>query len=131
MATTVFAYSQKVKMPKEAKEKYVSQEALEKERAEEKENKMAVYAILRTESEGGSDFMQISLDESTREVATKASTMQFPELLKLTRTKFSVKSEIDLINYLAEREWEIVAIENESDKKMTRRKYYLKKMLSL
>ncbi|MFT5595700.1 MAG: hypothetical protein ACI8QH_000484 [Flammeovirgaceae bacterium] len=129
MVTTVFAFSQKVKLSKEAKGNYVSQEVLEKEQVEE--NKMAVYAIMRTESEMESDFLQISLDESPREIATKASAMQFPELMKLTRSKFSSKAEIDFLNYLGERDWEVMAIENESDKKVIRRKYYLRKMVSL
>jgi DNA-nicking Smr family endonuclease len=117
-----------VKLSKEAKDKYVSQEVLEEKQAEE--NKMAIYAIMRTESEVGSDFLQISLDESGREIPTKAATMEFPELQKLTRGKFSDKSEIDLLNYLAERGWDIVAIENDSEKKIIRRKYYLRKMVS-
>ncbi|MCZ4408625.1 hypothetical protein O3Q51_07390 [Cryomorphaceae bacterium 1068] len=129
MATTVFAFSQKVKMSKDAKEKYVSQEVIAKERADE--NKMAVYAILRTESETGSNFVQIRLDESSKELPTKASTMSFPELEKLTRGKFSDKAEIDLLNYLAEEGWEVVAVENESEKKLVKRKYYLRKMVSL
>lgn len=129
MVTTVFSFSQKVKLSKEAKGNYVSQEVLEKEQAEE--NKVSVYAIMRTESEMGSDFFKLSLDESPREITTKASAMQFPELLKLTRSKFSSKAEIDLLNYLGENDWEVVAIENESEKKMIRRKYYLRKMISL
>ncbi len=129
MATAVIAFSQKVKLSKDAKTKYVSQEVVEKKRAEE--NKMAVYAILRTEAEIGSDVLQVRLDESGKELPTKASSMNFPELEKLTRGKFSEKAEIDLINYLAEEGWEIVAVENESEKKVSKRKYYLRKMVSI
>lgn len=128
MATSFLGYSQKVKMTKEARENYVNQEVLEKEKTEEK--KTGVYAIMRTESDSGSEFFRISIDESPREIPTKAATMAFPELMKMTRSKFSQKSEIDILNYLAEQDWEVVAIENTSDKKTVSRKYYLRKMVT-
>jgi len=129
LSATTLVQGQKVKMTKDAKKKYMSKEVKEKQEAEE--NKIAVYAILRSESEPNSDFLSLKLDESTRELATKAATMKFPELEKLTRAKFSAKSEVDLLNYLSEGGWEIVTITNERDKKIIKRKYYLKKMVSI
>ncbi|HKL39446.1 MAG TPA: hypothetical protein VJ894_02145 [Cryomorphaceae bacterium] len=129
LVVTFYGYSQKVKMSDEARNNYVQGETSEKERAEEK--KMVVYAILRAKSEAGSDFMELNLEEGSRELSTKASMMKFPELMKVTRLKLSSKSEVDLLNYLAENDWEIVAIENDSEKKEVLRKYYLRKMISL
>jgi hypothetical protein len=134
IATSMVSFSQKVKMTKEAKEKYVSQEASRDSNKEVKraeENKMLVYAILIAESEVGADFLTFRIQESSRELATKASGMRFDELEKLTRSKFSAKSEVDVLNYLAESGWEIVAIENTTDKKKNQTKYYLKKMVSI
>lgn len=129
LAFTFYSYSQKVKMSEEARSNYVDHERVEDERPEEK--KMVVYAILRAESEVGSDFMQLNLEEGSREIVTKASMIKFPELVKVTRAKLSLKSEVDLLNYLAENDWEVVTIENESDKKRVLRKYYLRKMIAL
>ena len=128
LAATFYGYSQKVKMSEESRGNYVHRETLENQRPQEK--KMAVYAILRAESEAESGFMQLHLEESSKEIATKASTMKFPELVKMTRIKFSLNSEVDLLNYLAENDWEVVAIENEGEKKGVLRKYYLRKMIS-
>lgn len=129
MASTVFAYSQKVKMSKEARGKYVNEEIV-KEEPEEK-NEMVVYAILRMESEPGSGYYQASIDESGREIPTKAAELNFPELTKLTRTRYSTKAEIDILNYLAQENWEVVTIIDDSDKKATRLKYYLRKTITI
>ena len=129
MATTFFGYSQKVKMSKDARGNYVTQETSEEEKPEEM--KMTVYAILTAESEPGSEFFQVKLATSPRELETKASSMKFPEFGKLTRSKLSSKSEIDVLNYLAELDWEVVTIANEGDNKMIVRKYYLRKVIIL
>lgn len=129
LAISVFGYAQKIKLSKESKRNYVSEEVLEKEQSDD--NRMVVYAILRAEYESGAESMKLILDQSPREITTKAASMKFPELERLTRSGVTVKGEIDLINYLAENEWDIVSVENQSDKKMVRRKYYLRKMISL
>ncbi|MGB6036832.1 MAG: hypothetical protein WBG42_11240 [Cryomorphaceae bacterium] len=130
MAASFFGYSQKVKMSKDARSNYVKEETSEE--VKQAEMKMTVYTILTAETEPGSEFFQVKLATSPRELETKASSMKFPELENLTRSKFSSKSEIDLLNYLAELDWEVVSIVYEKDeKKMNIRKYYLRKVISL
>lgn len=131
-AITLFTFGQKVKMTKEARKNYVGEAVIENESNEATaQNKMTVYAILRSESEIGSDYFQLSIDESSREIPTKAASMQFPELSKISRNKFSNKGEVDLLNYLAENGWEVVTIENSTTKRLEIRKFYLRKQINL
>lgn len=129
VTASFFGYSQKVKMAKDAKNTYVKEQISEPEKRDE--TKMTVYTILTAESEPGSEFFMIKLATGTRELETKASAMNFPELERLTRAKLSSKSEIDLLNYVAEQDWEIVTIVNDIDEKMNIRKYYLRKVIYL
>jgi len=121
----LFGFSQKVKMSNDAKDNYVN-----KQEQSNQEKSFFVYRILLMESVPDSDYSQLRFVEGMNELPTKASTMSFPELNRLSRVKLTDNAEIEILNFLGELNWEVVAIEVVEDKNTKTRKYYLKKAIS-
>ncbi len=122
MLACSLGYSQKIKMSKEAKKKYVSEESQEKEIPV-----IYAYVVLKMEIESGSETMQISIDRGSGELASKGSTVFFPELERLVNLKISNKAEVDVLNFVSESNWDVVSIAYMEDRKKQIRKYYLRK----
>jgi len=112
-------------MSNDAKDNYVN-----KQEQSNQEKSFFVYRILLMESVPDSDYSQLRFVEGMNELPTKASTMSFPELNRLSRVKLTDNAEIEILNFLGELNWEVVAIEVVEDKNTKTRKYYLKKAIS-
>jgi len=126
-SVALVTFSQEVRMTKEAKKNYIAKNVSAEEKDEG--DKMLIYNIILAESEEGDEFFNLTVEKGNGQISTKASKMNFPEIINLTRMRVPVNSEVDLLNYLAENGWEIVSIENAGEKKSILRKYYIKKVI--
>ena len=120
------AYAQKIRLSEKNKSKYVTESGS----PAAADSEMVVYSILRMELGDEKKPMKISFDRSSGELASKYTEFVFPELEKLTRTKFSAKAEIDILNYLSENGWEIFSIETIGENKIPMRKIYMRKSVN-
>jgi len=119
------ASAQKIKLSKSDKDKYVEQQ----KESDDGDRTMAVYQVMNLQFGENNDKLSISLDRGSGELPSKSSVMVFPELEKLERLNLTPKAEVDLLNYLAENGWEVIAIETVLDRKTTERRVYLRKYI--
>ncbi|MEM9053551.1 MAG: hypothetical protein AAGC47_15965 [Bacteroidota bacterium] len=123
------AFSQKVKMSDKAKDKYMKEEKTESESVDL--NTIEVFQILSAEISPRGEGFLLKLQESTSEIPTRVSTLQFPELKMLTANKYMRESEVDLLNYLSENGWTLITINITNFKGQEVRNYYIKKTITL
>jgi hypothetical protein len=118
-------HSQEIELRKDSKSKYIKNS----ERVVDQSNGSMVYSILRMELGDEREGLKLSVDKGTGEIPNKYAERVFPELEKLVKSKFSSRSEVDLLNYLSAEGWEIFAVETTAERKISYRKFYIRKRI--
>jgi len=117
---TIPTFAQKVQLSDQAKKKYVRS-------ASTATGDLDVYQIVTTNTSLREQTFRVSVEEPSNEIPTRASKMRFSELEALSKSKYSIKSEVDFLNYLSENEWTLLSVEKEMIKDNVVRRFYIKK----